>query len=62
MDGAARAASYAEALRFLALVSVPGSIAYHVVPGETRSKFLAESKGLINAVASADSDAWWRVS
>lgn len=62
-DGAARAASYAEALRWiLALVSVPGSIAYHVVPGETRSKFLAESEGLINAVASTDSDAWWRVS
>ena len=42
--------------------SVPGSIAYHVVPGERRSKFLAESEGLINAVASTDSDAWWRVS
>ena len=62
-DGAARAASYAEALRWiLVLVSVPGSIAYHIVPGETRSEFLAESEGLVNAVASSDSDSWWRVS
>lgn len=57
------AASYAEALRWiLAFVSAPGSIAYHVVPGETRSNFLARSEGLINAVASTDSDSWWRVS
>ena len=62
-DGAARAASYAEALRWiLALVSVPGSIAYHIVPGQTRSEFLAESEGLVNAAASTESDSSWRVS
>jgi len=62
-DGAARAESYAEALRWiLALVAVPGSIAYHVVPGETRSEFLAESEGLVSAEVSTHSDAWWRVS
>lgn len=62
-DGAARAESYAQALWWiLALVAVPGSIAYHVVRGETRSEFLAESEGLINAVASIHSDSWWRVS
>ena len=62
-DGAACAASYAEVLRWiLALVSAPGSVGYHVVPGATRSRFLAESEGLINAAVQTDSDAWWRVS
>ena len=62
-DGAVRAASYAEALQsILTLVSMPGSIAYHVVPGETRSEFLAVSEGLTSAVASTASDSWWRVS
>jgi hypothetical protein len=62
-DGAERAAHYAQALRWiLAVVSVPGSIAYHVARGETRSEFVAEPEELVDTAVLAASDSWWRVS
>jgi hypothetical protein len=56
-DGAERAERYARSLwRVLALVSVPGSIRYQVLPGRTRADVLA-----VEAPPVADADAWWRV-
>jgi hypothetical protein len=43
----------------LALVSVPGSIAYRVVPGLRRDDVLANPALLDAAVP--DNAAWWRV-
>src|SRR5215472_1423903 len=58
-DGPQRADRYARALwRVLALVSVPGSIHYMVLPGLPRDEFLARPQGL--AGAAADGAAWWR--
>jgi hypothetical protein len=59
-DGPALAEAYARALwRVLALVSVPGSIHYRVVPGIRRSDLLTDP-GLLGRgpVAAAD---WWRL-
>jgi hypothetical protein len=57
-DGPQRADHYARALwRVLALVSVPGSIHYVVLPGLRRGEFLARPQAL--AGAGADGAAWW---
>ena len=59
-DGPQRAEAYARALwRVLALVSVPGSIHYVVLPGLRRDKLLARPQDL--AGAAADAAAWWRL-
>jgi hypothetical protein len=59
-DGPQRADHYARALwRVLALVSVPGSIHYMILPGLRRDEFLARPQVLAGAAA-ADSAAWWR--
>jgi hypothetical protein len=58
-DGPQRADHYARALwRVLALVSVPGSIHYMILPGLSREEFLARPQAL--AWAAADRAAWWR--
>src|SRR6516165_8415585 len=58
-DGPQRADHYARALwRVLALVSVPGSIHYMVLPGPRRGEFLARPQAL--AGAGADGAGWWR--
>lgn len=58
-DGATSARSYARALwRVLALVSLPDSIHYRVLPGLTREELLAslaEGEG-----RAADAGEWWR--
>jgi hypothetical protein len=61
-DGAELAESYARSLwRVLALVSVPGSIHYRVVPGLRRAQVLADPS-LLGADAGADAGAdWWRL-
>jgi hypothetical protein len=57
-DGSGRAAAYARALwRVLALVSVPGSIHYIVLPGLRRDELL--SRPLVPASPEADPSAWW---
>jgi hypothetical protein len=59
-DGARRAEHYARALwRVLALVSVPGSIHYIVLPGLYRDDVLARAQ--LEALAPADAAAWWRL-
>jgi hypothetical protein len=59
-DGPARAGAYARALwRVLALVSVPGSIHYVVLPGLRRDELLARPQVLAGAAAGAA--AWWRL-
>ena len=61
-DGAAAAESYAEVMcRILRMVSRRGSVAYHVISGESRARFLAETENLVGAVPTTF-DAWWRVS
>ena len=58
-DGPQRADHYARALwRVLALVSVPGSIHYLVLPGLRRGEFLARPE--VPAGATVDGAAWWR--
>jgi hypothetical protein len=53
------AGAYARALwRVLALVSVPGSIHYVVLPGLRRDELLARPQILADAAADA---AWWRL-
>ena len=63
-DGPGRAEAYARALwRVLALVSVPGSIAYQVLPGLTRQPVLADPRpnsGTSTGSATLRED-WWRV-
>jgi hypothetical protein len=60
-DGAARAESYARALwRVLALVSVPGSISYRVLPGWRRDDVLARPEVLRPRSGVADPDRWWQ--
>jgi hypothetical protein len=60
-DRANRAEHYARALwRVLALVCVPGSIHYRVVPGLRRDDVI-ETPHLLDAVAPAEAAAWWRV-
>ena len=59
-DGSRRAEAYARALwRVLALVSVPGSIHYIVLPGLRRDELLARPRVL--AGAAADAAGWWRL-
>jgi hypothetical protein len=59
-DGAGAAERYARSLwRVLELVSVPGSIAYHVVPGIGRDQVL-EAPGMPAGTQPADESAWWR--
>jgi hypothetical protein len=58
-DGPRQAEAYARALwRVLALVSVPGSIHYVVLPGLRRDELLARPQLL--ADAAADAAGWWR--
>ncbi|MFG1912352.1 hypothetical protein [Kribbella sp. NPDC048928] len=55
-DGPDAAKAYARALwRVLELVSVPGSIRYHVVPSLHRDQLLADPPTL-----PADNETWWR--
>jgi hypothetical protein len=57
-DGPQRAQEYAAALwRVLELVSVPGSIQYHVLPGLRRDDVLADP-GLMQGRGAAE-DSWW---
>jgi hypothetical protein len=59
-DGPQRADQYARALwRVLALVSVPGSIHYIVLPGLARDDFLRASQA--SAELAPGEAAWWRV-
>jgi hypothetical protein len=60
-DGPRRAEAYARALwRVLALVSVPGSIHYIVLPGLRRNELLGRSQ-VLASTAVADMSAWWRL-
>jgi hypothetical protein len=57
-DGARLAEAYARALwRVLALVSVRGSIRYHVIPGMHRDELLQGPA----TVGAEDGDDWWRL-
>ena len=59
-DGPGRAEAYARALwRVLALVSVPGSIHYVVLPGLRRDELLERPQVLASATPGAR--AWWRL-
>jgi hypothetical protein len=54
-DGSARAEHYARCLwRVLALVSVPGSIRYHVIPATQRDQLLSQDVGR------SEGPRWWR--
>jgi hypothetical protein len=56
-DGPRRADDYARALwRVLALVSVPGSIHYIVLPGRRRAELLGQQ---LPGSTAADAEAWW---
>ncbi|MTE14291.1 hypothetical protein [Nocardia aurantiaca] len=58
-DTPARAEAYARSLwRILALVSVPGSIGYHIIPGRRRTELFAAGPA---QQADDDEGAWWRV-
>ena len=60
-DGSRRADHYARALwRVLALVSVPGSIHYIVLPGLRRAEFLGQSRVMGATADTADTADWWR--
>lgn len=60
-DGVDRAEHYARSLwRVLALVSVPGSIRYAILPGLRRDDVLA-GPAPADGHASSDDDAWWRI-
>lgn len=60
-DGAERAEYYARCLwRVLALVSMPGSIHYHVLPGRRRDDLLA-SHQRAEPAAPEERREWWRV-
>lgn len=60
-DDLQRAEHYARSLwRVLALVSVPDSISYAVVPGVHRDDMITGS-GLAEGLVSPDATAWWRV-
>jgi len=60
-DGPRDAEAYARALwRVLALVSVPGSIDYRVVPGVGRDEAIADPHRL-EVLEPEDKGAWWRV-
>lgn len=60
-DGPRRAEAYARALwRVLALVSVPGSIHYIVLPGLRRDEVLRRPQALAG-MPPAEASAWWRL-
>ncbi|GGK95795.1 hypothetical protein [Streptomyces flaveus] len=60
-DGTERAEHYARSLwRVLALVSVPGSIRYAILPGLRRDDILADP-GLADDLAPDNDAAWWRI-
>lgn len=60
-DGPARAEAYARALwRVLALVSVPGSINYQVLPGLRRDDLLADPTVRQQTAPTARAD-WWQL-
>lgn len=60
-DGAESAEAYARALwRVLELVSVKGSIQYHVVPDLRRDELLRDPH-LLDPVQPANQEAWWRM-
>lgn len=60
-DGSRLAAAYARALwRVLALVCVPGSVHYMVLPGLHRDDILREPQ-LLESSSSSDANAWWRL-
>ncbi|MZF87816.1 hypothetical protein [Streptomyces sp. SID5643] len=61
-DGPRRAEHYARSLwRVLALVSVPGSIRYTVLPGLRRDDVLADPGLIEGAAREDDAPDWWRV-
>ncbi len=60
-DSPRRAETYARSLwRVLALVSVPGSIHYRVLPDLRRDAVLADPH-LLDATAPEETTAWWRL-
>ncbi len=60
-DGPRRAEAYARALwRVLALVSVPGSIHYIVLPGLRRDELLGRPQ-VLASITAANTAAWWRL-
>jgi hypothetical protein len=60
-DGPGPAESYARSLwRVLAIGSVPGTIAFRVIPGLHRDDVLANPH-LLDAVDPEDESAWWRL-
>ena len=60
-DGAEAAESYARSLwRVLALVSVPGSIHYRVLPGLRRDEVLADPGLIGRQQRAAEGQSWWR--
>jgi hypothetical protein len=60
-DAPGRAEAYARALwRVLALVSVPGSVHYVVLPGLRRDELLDRPQ-VLASTAAADTAAWWRL-
>ncbi|MCZ2860628.1 hypothetical protein [Blastococcus sp. VKM Ac-2987] len=60
-DGPARAEAYARSLwRVLALVSVRGSISFHVTPGLRRDDVLADP-ALLGTGLPAEGADWWRL-
>ncbi|WP_127508027.1 hypothetical protein [Actinoplanes solisilvae] len=60
-DGSDQAQAYARALwRVLALVSVPASIRYHVVPGLRRDEVLDDPR-LLGEAAVPEAESWWQL-
>ncbi len=61
-DGPRRADHYARALwRVLALVSVPGSIHYVVLPGLRRDEVVSAPRMLDAIATSGSDDGWWQL-
>jgi hypothetical protein len=61
-DGADRATSYARTLSgLLRLVSEPGSVRFHVVPGVRRDDFLRYPQ-VIGSQQAPSAEAWWLLS
>lgn len=61
-DGVPRAESYARSLwHVLALVSVPGSIDYQVIPGLRRDDVLDDPSVLDHFTPAHETSTWWRL-
>jgi hypothetical protein len=61
-DGADRATSYAMTLSgLLRLLSEPGSVRFHVVPGVHRDEYLRDPR-VIGPDEAASTERWWRLS